>query len=170
MVYEQIWYAITLLGSPRGWIAGAAVLLIIYLIIKGELRPSHKQAFRRFLLILIPTLTVTLALTQGLKITVPAERVCIPCLEGQTQGCNPYCLEDNSFPSGHTATAFAVFTSLFLANPKRKHALVFIIPLLVALSRLALGVHTLTDVFIGVVLAVFISLGVAKALQNKKLI
>ena len=54
----------------------------------------------------------------------------------------------NSFPSGHSATAFSLFTALALLIPKFKW-LFLIFASFIALSRVALGVHFLSDILVG---------------------
>ena len=68
----------------------------------------------------------------------------------------------SSFPSGHTAAAFALYLSImFLASRIKNTALRVIIqtvcvifPILVGLGRLYRGMHHLTDVLFGVILGV----------------
>jgi membrane-associated phospholipid phosphatase len=69
----------------------------------------------------------------------------------------------SSFPSGHTAATIALWGALaVLANERARSALVrnlflvlaFVVPLLVASSRLYRGMHFLTDVLGGVLLGV----------------
>jgi membrane-associated phospholipid phosphatase len=58
----------------------------------------------------------------------------------------------NTFPSGHTATAFSVFALLALAFAMRRFwlsALLFIMALLVGVSRIYLVQHFFTDVYAG---------------------
>ncbi len=58
-----------------------------------------------------------------------------------------------SFPSGHTAQAVALYGGLALSASKRwLRALCWVIALLVAVSRLYLGVHTLSDVAVSLLL------------------
>jgi undecaprenyl-diphosphatase len=58
-----------------------------------------------------------------------------------------------SFPSGHTMEAFCVATSLALLFPEKKIILpAFLWAVLVAYSRLALGVHFPSDILGGVVM------------------
>jgi len=54
----------------------------------------------------------------------------------------------NSFPSGHSATAFSVGVGLMLIFPKYKY-LFLLFAFLVAFSRILLSVHFLSDVLIG---------------------
>ncbi len=63
----------------------------------------------------------------------------------------------NSFPSGHSATAFSVYVALSLLIPKFKWFFL-IFATLIALSRVALGVHYLSDVLIGSLIGATISL------------
>ena len=66
-----------------------------------------------------------------------------------------------SFPSGHTITAFAVAVSLSLSYPELAAGLLFCAAS-VALSRILLGMHFLSDVVAGAILGA--SLAVASAL------
>ncbi|MFA6732443.1 MAG: phosphatase PAP2 family protein [Sphaerochaeta sp.] len=64
-----------------------------------------------------------------------------------------------SFPSGHTTTGAAFYTSLALAFRKRGFSIFCAIMMtLVGLSRLYLGVHWPIDVFAGLLLGILISL------------
>ena len=60
-------------------------------------------------------------------------------------------LRQNSFPSGHTATAFAAATIVFLLL-KRKFFLVFIPAFIVAYSRVYVGAHFPLDIAGGALL------------------
>lgn len=65
---------------------------------------------------------------------------------------NVYINTMNSFPSGHTATAFVVFSYLaFTLKPSFK-PLVLIFPVLAGLSRIYLAQHFLVDVIAGSIL------------------
>lgn len=61
-------------------------------------------------------------------------------------------LLNRAMPSGHTLTAFAVASGIFFASDKDKRSSlwwVFVLAVLVGLSRNALGAHWLTDVLAG---------------------
>jgi membrane-associated phospholipid phosphatase len=65
-----------------------------------------------------------------------------------------------SFPSGHSATIVALLTGLWLLWPR--HALFYILAgTIVALSRVVVGAHYLSDVFAGGLVAVLTTWGVA---------
>ena len=65
---------------------------------------------------------------------------------------------DFSFPSGHTAASFAFATAFCLCMPKRYSVPVWILALLISLSRLYVGVHYPTDILGGAVIGAFCGL------------
>lgn len=65
---------------------------------------------------------------------------------------------NNSFPSGHTAAAFCIFSYLAYTIENKWKVLVLIFPLLVGLSRIYLAQHFLIDVVAGSVLGVLASI------------
>jgi membrane-associated phospholipid phosphatase len=103
-------------------------------------------------------------------------RPCTPCSSLGTgmfplgtdlsAACNPYCDTDSSFPSGHAGTIFAVFSSLCVAFRKRLVIPLFLIPILVAYSRVALGVHTFQDVLAGALLGLAMPVAVSVIMQK----
>lgn len=66
----------------------------------------------------------------------------------------------NSFPSGHTMSAFALFAFLALCLPRKRFTgpLLFLAALLVGISRIYLVQHFLKDIYIGAILGVLIAL------------
>lgn len=60
----------------------------------------------------------------------------------------------NSFPSGHTSAAFALFTCLILITPKSWRWLWLILAWLAAYSRIYLSQHFLEDILLGSVIGV----------------
>ena len=56
---------------------------------------------------------------------------------------------DFSFPSGHTAASFAASVVLLLRAPKKLSVPMFILAILISLSRLYVGVHYPTDILGG---------------------
>lgn len=65
----------------------------------------------------------------------------------------------HSFPSGHTATAFAIFIGLALFSTKNWHkVLLLLLASLIGYSRIYLGQHFPADVVAGSVLGIFSSL------------
>jgi undecaprenyl-diphosphatase len=85
-----------------------------------------------------------------------------------------YAPPTSSFPSGHTAAAIALYGALaVLASERARSALLkglvvavaFLVPLLVALSRLYRGMHFLSDVLGGVVLGTVWLLACVRAVR-----
>jgi len=64
---------------------------------------------------------------------------------------------DYSFPSGHTGSSFAVAVIFFMYLPKKYGIPAMVLAVLIAFSRLYLGIHYVSDVlggaFIGTVIA-----------------
>lgn len=60
---------------------------------------------------------------------------------------------NNGFPSDHALAAFAV-AAVFIAFDKQKAKVLGVLALLVALSRVAVGVHHFLDIFASLMLAV----------------
>jgi membrane-associated phospholipid phosphatase len=66
----------------------------------------------------------------------------------------------NSFPSGHTMAAFALYTYLALCLPWKRWSglFFFLLAALVGLSRIYLVQHFLKDIYLGAILGAFIAL------------
>lgn len=141
-------YLVTFIGEPELWIALMPLLIILYFVVRFQW-PKYRMPMKRFLTVLVPSLAIVLVIMFFIKIEFPVARPCVPCTMIQ-ETCNPYCpANDPSFPSGHATTIFTVFASLWLVQRKRWQLPVFIIPAIVAYSRVALGVHTWIDVAVG---------------------
>lgn len=61
---------------------------------------------------------------------------------------------DYSFPSGHSMFAFLITKIIVSKNPNLK--ILYLIPILIAISRIYLGVHYLSDIIIGSFLGYYI--------------
>ena len=65
---------------------------------------------------------------------------------------------DASFPSGHTGASFASAVSMYRQLPGRFAVILIVLALLIALSRLYVGIHYPTDVLGGLVTGIGIGL------------
>jgi membrane-associated phospholipid phosphatase len=109
---------------------------------------------------------LTLGVVFCLKGFINIERPCVAC-EPHMEECNPYCLADNSFPSGHAAIIFAVFSSIYVNIRKKWFTPLFLIPFAVSMSRYFLVVHHMIDIVFGTVIGVFIPI-IVLAFYEKK--
>lgn len=149
----DLWYCVTLAGQPEVWMASTLVAALIYAYLRKGLGAESRKKAKAVVLIYMIGIWLSLSLVFILKNAVQTERPCIPCEQGQLLGtCNPYCIPDNSFPSGHSAAIFAAFTSLYIGTRKKWLIPLFILPLLVSYSRYALGVHFISDIIAGAVI------------------
>lgn len=75
--------------------------------------------------------------------------------------------ECNSFPSGHTMTAFAITAFIALMISKREWSVLLLFAaVLVGISRMYLNHHFLIDVTVGSVIGVFVSIICFKVFQK----
>ena len=142
-VLTPILKVITTLGNGGAiWIALAILLLII---------PKTRKVGFMTALSLIGTLVINNMLLKNLvNRTRPYE-----VIEGLT-----YLVRtptDSSFPSGHSACAFAVACIMFRRLPKKYGVPALVLAILIALSRLYVGVHYPSDVLFGTISGIAIS-------------
>lgn len=162
---EIFWGTVTYLGDPVIWSSFVILLVLIHYLmdkkyIKFRNSESYRKMLKNFLLLIVPTLFLALFGAEVLKLVFQVPRPCMPC---PGEGCNPFCLETFSFPSGHTSTMTGVASALFLLFGRRKrYLLVFIFPVLIGVSRIALGVHTVFDVLAGFAVGLIVTLIVWK--------
>ena len=73
---------------------------------------------------------------------------------------------DYSFPSGHTAAAFAAVSALFFAGEKKIWKGALVLAVLITFSRLYLYVHYPTDVLGGAVVGAFAAWGAVRIVKH----
>ena len=71
-------------------------------------------------------------------------------------------LDRFSFPSGHTSIAFVIATTMSYYSKKSNKIILFILAVLVGLSRIYIQAHYMTDVLFGALLGVFTSIFIRK--------
>jgi len=117
----------------------------VFLALPLSLIVFYKKLGRRMVASLVLSLLLLYLAVPYLKVTF-----------GQSRPCNEYvktaCPTDYSFPSGHTAVAFAF---AFLSLGTVAFPFYYISAFLIALSRIYLGIHFLNDVVGGIVIGIF---------------
>ncbi len=134
-----------------------AIALIIYIYFKDK-----RKNLKTVLLGIIASAVATYLLKLAVARPRPFESLQITALVTESS--------KTSFPSGHAATSFALFASInrhFNSKVMKYSFLVF--ALLVAFSRVYLGVHYLSDVISGALLGYTVSYLILKLEENKKL-
>lgn len=137
------------------WIVLAVVLLVI-----GKTR---RVGAASALSLLLTFIVVNLGIKNIVERVRPYE-----VIEGLTRLVPPE--ESFSFPSGHSAHAFAVGVVIFLMLPRKVGIPVLVLAFLIAISRMYVGVHYPTDVLAGIVigsLLAYISVRVVNFVMEK---
>lgn len=151
---DQLMLFISSLGNFGAiWIALAALLLILTGFRRSGLAVSFALAIDFIVVNLI------------LKPLVGRER---PCDIHVPEDMLLACLSDHSFPSGHTAAAFAAAVALILCH-KKAGIFALILAFMMGFSRLYLFVHYPSDVIAGALLGTLFGLiGFQLAYRKKK--
>jgi membrane-associated phospholipid phosphatase len=114
---------------------------------------KRSKPLRKEFILLASVLILVAIISQGLKTFEYKERPfnTYPFIEKLSEGGG------SSFPSGHTMEAFAMAAALSMLFSKLKIVIpVYLWAILVAYSRMALGVHYPSDVAAGILIGTFI--------------
>lgn len=123
------------------FISISILLLVLILAIKHNSFELRIKFFK-----LLAVLLIAAIVSLSLKYSIVRERpfAIYTDIEKLSEAGN------SSFPSGHTIEAFAIAFAVSTLFPKRKFIIpVFLWALLIAYSRMALGVHYPSDIFAG---------------------
>jgi membrane-associated phospholipid phosphatase len=130
---EFLWVAITRFGDER-----VLILIAVFFVWR---RPEIFWA-------MLVSALIAVVISRGLKHFFDLARP--PAILGTALNTIGPALKQQSFPSGHTVTAFVFFTSLgWFAKTKLLFAGAITAGVLVGLSRIALGVHWPLDIVAG---------------------
>lgn len=128
------------------------------------LRKKTAKLRQKAIYLIVAVLTavfITTSLKYAVKRPRPFETY--DFIEKMTSGGSP------SFPSGHTTDAFVIATAMSIAFPTLAVSIPFFIwAVLIAYSRMALGVHYPVDVFVGILIGL-VSSTVWYAVFRKKI-
>ena len=142
-VLTPILKVITTLGN------GGAILILLTLLIL--MLPKTRKAGCMMMAALLGTLLINNILLKNLVARTRPYEV----IEGLT-----YLVRrpsEYSFPSGHAGSSFAAACVMLRKLPKRYGIPAFVLAVLIALSRLYVGVHYPSDVLFGVISGILIS-------------
>ena len=113
------------------------------------------KAWMRIFLAMLLALALAGLTTRAMKIATGRAR---PSVKSEARWNGPQLSSKyQAFPSGHTASSTAFFVALFLTR-KKIGAPLLLIPILIALSRMILGAHYLSDVTSAAIIGVLCAL------------
>lgn len=128
---------------PAHAIAGAIGLAIAF--------AAGSKVWMRIFLAMLIALALAGVTTRAIKIATGRAR---PSIKTEAHWNGPqFSSKYHAFPSGHTAASTAFFASLFLAR-KKLGAPFLIIPVVIAISRMFVGAHYLSDVTFAALLGI----------------
>ena len=140
---DRFMYRITNLGGVL--ITSLTVILIILFSRKARTSLGFE---------LLVAMTICQIVVYSLKAILSRERPYTILEHLNTFGID---MKDYSFPSGHSAASFSIATTIALNSPKLG-IYVFVLAIIIGISRIYLGVHYPTDVAAGIILGIAISL------------
>jgi len=131
------WQFLSIFGNLQFWIGAAAMVFIIYFLVPKQ----SKKYIAWFVFGALPAVVVSWLIAEGLKLLFKIPRPCVGL---------SFCATGYSFPSGHAAVIFAAMTVAIIYSKSRKMDLSFFaLALIVSLSRVFLGLHTIEDIAVG---------------------
>ncbi len=136
------------ISDTTTYVSIAMVLLVLIIALVKRSKTFRMQFFK-----LVTMLIIVLGVTQGLKALIQRERpfITYPSIEKLSSG------GDSSFPSGHTLEAFAMAAAISMLFARKKIIIpIYVWAILVAYSRMALGVHYPSDVLAGIIIGTII--------------
>lgn len=142
-----LWVLLSYFGDIAYWLGFAISFSFIYPFLEKKEKRKHVWILHY----LLPAVLLSYLSSFFLKLIFKVPRVCVALA---------YCPQTYAFPSGHASIAFAFFTVVFLKFKRRPHIYLpmLLLALLVCYSRLALQVHTLSDIIGGSAIGVMLSL------------
>lgn len=158
---EGFFKTIARLGEGGGWYALAAVAFIGFRassrLALTTARSERFAAYARAALFLLASMAVSGVVVRVAKFVIGRYRPQGLFAEG-LYGFHPFSPRwiENSFPSGHSQTIWAIMIALLLIYP-RYDAAYLALAILVSLSRMLTGAHYLSDVVMGSALGILLT-------------
>ncbi len=126
--------------------------IVLGLLLLGIAWWRGNKSWQRIFLAMLIACAVAGVAARILKIAVGRPRPSV-----QTEAVSPaarFTAKYQSFPSGHTAASAAFFGTLFLARRRVATAALLLVPAIIALSRMIVGAHYLSDVVFAATLGI----------------
>jgi undecaprenyl-diphosphatase len=136
--------AIFFAHSGDSWFWGLALVLLWLL--------TGDSFWKQWSVVLLGSISVLAAMVMSLKFTIRRRRP-----EGEWGGIYRN-TDPHSFPSGHAARAFLIAVLATGLGPAWAGAILWIWAPLVALARVAMGVHYASDILAGMVVGILIGI------------
>ena len=150
----MFWELVTIFGDMQFWVGAALTSLILLFTIPKK----HRKHIAWFVFLVLPAVTIGYGIGYALKSIFKTPR---PCVGLAT------CLSGYSFPSLHATVIFAAASVLtFHYKDKRLGVFFLILSVLVAVSRVMLGVHRVEDIIVGSIIGIIVGVLVQKAYKN----
>ena len=154
--HSSIWRTITDFGRAEKYIVGCLLAFagLALLSVRFEGTADRYRAGARNSLYILATLAVSGIVINVMKFILGRQRP-KALFENDFYGMIPFNLDHamSSFPSGHSQTIWAVVMPLMILFPRFSPIYIFL-GLLIALSRVALTVHFLSDAIAGAFVAI----------------
>lgn len=147
------WEFLSIFGSFIFWIIVTVLSVIVFLFSSKRI----KKKMLWFISTVLPSVILSRFITEIIKMIFKISRPCI----------GPECPITYSFPSGHATVIFAAVTVISLNYKNwRITTLMTVFAVLVALSRLMLGLHRLEDIFVGSIIGIIVAVLVRRTYEN----
>ena len=163
-VFEEVFKYISDIGSAVIW----APLSLLGFVVFGIWQLKHKTAVARAGLFISVCMIVSIAISLILKVLLARYRPDVFFSDG-LYGFHFLSLQYNitSTPSGHAARMFTLALAVSIVW-RRFMPLLFIIAIFVALSRIVVNAHYLSDVLLGAMIGILVPIWVRALLFGEK--
>ena len=165
--FFEIFNIITKFGDSKYYILiSLLIFLVTYILEKRGINRFFK--LKRASLLIFLTIIFSGLIVNILKVIFARFRPKAYILDG-SYGFNwfEFGYIVNSFPSGHSATAFSIFVALSFLYKKLAPLFIFI-ALLIAFSRVVIVAHYLSDILIGSLIGVLSSIYLYKKMYKER--
>jgi undecaprenyl-diphosphatase len=129
--------------------------LVLFLMWERPEAASKKHGTQKAVVLAVFTLVLSLAIKSAIEFLIIRDRpfVTHPDLSVLSLHVDA----SNSFPSGHTLTAFAIASSIWFSGFRKLGGTLLVLATIVGVSRVFSGVHYPSDVLAGAAIAILVA-------------